>query len=76
MNTPIQGTVPKIRLNTHLRQLAGKAQSAADLLWLAAVTPHADAVSVERFEVIIDLLCDVAVELGGIVEGLREEGAI
>ncbi|MGI2326012.1 MULTISPECIES: hypothetical protein [unclassified Methylococcus] len=67
MNHP---TLGELRPQSVLSRLAARVHSAQALLELAAESPKF--ASAERLEVVIDTLCDAAVDLGGIVEGLRE----
>lgn len=58
---------------SRIRNIAGSVITAADALHAISEIQFLDgAATVTRLEAIIEILCDAAVDLGGIVEGLRE----
>lgn len=71
MSTPIRGEIRPTQ--SRLRQIAGSVITAGDAVHAISEIPLLDGkATVNRLESVIELLCDAAVELGGIVEGLRE----
>lgn len=76
MNHPTLGELRPIP--SKLSQLAAKIIAAGDLLFVIAEEPPGispDYGRADRLEAVIEMLCDVAVELGDVVAGLREGGA-
>lgn len=69
MNTPTKGQVAP-EIHAAIKPLSTKADAAAALLWMLT-DPDLGQVTPNRLELVIDMLCEVAVDLGGIVEAMR-----
>lgn len=76
MNHPTLGEL-RPHSPQYLSRLAAKTIAAGDLLFVIAEEPPGISPGygcADRLETVIEMLCDVAVDLCGIVEGLREVG--
>jgi hypothetical protein len=68
MSTPTLGEIRPIHAT--LKNLSTKADAAAALLWLAT-DPAMGEVTPVRLELVIEMLREIAADLGGIVETMR-----